>query len=659
MGAEDGGEDLRVDFSSKPWRLVTVEPFGSGDVILRFASGDTEVRSDKRSRTRRIAAGGIEHRALSEPATVRRELAEDPGVVLLALFNSAARSTGEFVEVSMVARRMVDLGLSPWGDSALVEWAATSDRIECDGTKFRLRDEASNADDQILELLATFATARAGSKRHGELASELGTRLAASPEGSLPRAVAGVLGLDGFPRLSDRLDESFIETAPAGLLKSLVQAAEVPGEIGFVARVVLNTTSASPRNAALERLGEVSPNRRVDAPRREFVPGDANETPPVPTADRLANLAGAFPAITEADLLRMVLSGAAAILTSGSDLGVARPSLREALEGAACSDDLLTEALTDFPPRDVDALMLSFGPSWEARRRLQRWLALEAPDVLIESEIWGSIGVGELADISHDSTLAEFLVSDGARERLRQAVKRMSEPMTPGRLGVLLRGDPVLFELMDHSLLRRLVANPDVDERAQAWIRDAAEAAVGNAVRRQAQLAASEKVERIEKILSGERDAHEQSRAQVTVLEAQVARLNEALGQAERSEARTRAQLADVVAGSRGLSDAEIRQASLDALRPVAKLIQAALAGRVNPDREAGSVEFTRMLEAADLMVDGRVGSMVAFDPLRHELPGNVDTAPGDSVEVIEPAIIVGTPGESIVLARGLVRPTS
>lgn len=212
----------------------------------------------------------------------------------------------------------------------------------------------------------------------------------------------------------------------------------------------------------------------------------------------------------------------------------------------------------------------------------------------------------------------EPLLERGLGDHVSPAVRSAM----PTKIGLALAAFaeyPVLEQLAPTDYLGNLIER---DEASARVLRAISERLVTAAVDAERDVA-NEMVSRL-------REEQEEARRRVIELEAA---LHDQTKRSERAEERWRSAIGD----STSASAAELRQAQLDVLRSFAEVIEGIRSvqahdstGLIGPQLSAA----TRAIESFGVILDGRPGEMVPFDPARHQ---DVGVDPGTMVAVVTP----------------------
>ena len=281
---------------------------------------------------------------------------------------------------------------------------------------------------------------------------------------------------------------------------------------------------------------------------------------------------------------------------------------------------------------------LPFEPGSTRVRYLEALLNDAGPAILNAQEPWEKVTTRELASkwADDDPVLAAMVESDWGRKAATAAIRKDLDRMDAGRLGLLLDLRPDVRALMSDemfvkALVRLMKRNPNVARLPELVAQPLIDAA-------------HEELQQQKSLLEDhQRELEAEFREEVSGRDDQIAALERDLEQA-------RSRIASRATAVRGAHDAELRQATIEALKGCAQMV-------INLQKEGGNEAVLEKLEQAlkevDLVILDRPGDVVTFDPGCHDRLGE---GSGPKTKVVLSAIGYAEGEDVIIISKGSVR---
>ena len=281
---------------------------------------------------------------------------------------------------------------------------------------------------------------------------------------------------------------------------------------------------------------------------------------------------------------------------------------------------------------------LPFEPGSTRVRYLEALLNDAGPAILNAQEPWEKVTTRELASkwADDDPVLAAMVESDWGRKAATAAIRKDLDRMDAGRLGLLLDLRPdvralISDEMFVKALVRLMKRNPNVARLPELVAQPLIDAA-------------HEELQQQKSLLEDhQRELEAEFREEVSGRDDQIAALERDLEQA-------RSRIASRATAVRGAHDAELRQATIEALKGCAQMV-------INLQKEGGNEAVLEKLEQAlkevDLVILDRPGDVVTFDPGCHDRLGE---GSGPKTKVVLSAIGYAEGEGVIIISKGSVR---
>jgi len=366
----------------------------------------------------------------------------------------------------------------------------------------------------------------------------------------------------------------------------------------------------------------------------ERAPTDAEVTRMV---GRIALMAGTVSGPVVDAMLRTRVAAAKAdkrALVNAVDKSVkdVRPTIEALRSAASSTSDLSAQA------RASCLNSLSFRPDSIRVQYLEALLRTAGTEILDRPEPWEKVTTLELASGWPDDciVLTAMVNTKNGRQSATKAIRKEIDRMDAVRLGLVLGLRPDVRKLIPDELfvkaLKRLMQrNPNVSQ-----LRELVAQPVMDAWRRE--------LDQEKSVLEDHHSELEADfRTTISERDDRIAVLESALGQ-------TKARIASHSTEVRGASNAELRQAKIDALRGCAKMVRDLQSEQGN-EEVLGKLESA--LKAVGLVVMDQPGEVVTFEPSRHE---RLVEGASPQVEVVLSAIGFTEDRTTTIIEKGLVR---